>query len=344
MKVLQILHTDESGGIRTLAGMIADGIRSHGILVETKYLYPPGDSSTLTKLLAVIRGGFEIAVSSADVLISYQTTASILCGTFGRVGRYRRRIAHQTAMPWVSAGPLAFIEKCVGMVGGYTANIMNSRATAAAYDGYPASYRKYTMLIEHGVMPRAPQKCPLETRKAFGLPLDSLLLINVGRLTAQKNQQVVIKALKALPDVHLAIVGGGELEKEYSALADTYRISGRIHFLGDLLPQDIADLLHASNVFVFPSTWETFGLAGVEAAIAGLPIISSDLPVLREVLGSVESAPVMFVPPFAVSRWSEAIERHLAMRPNTSIYKQAMAQRFSAARMIEKYIDLLHRE
>lgn len=342
MRVLQILHTDESGGIRTLAGMIADELRSHGMLVENKYLYPRGRNSSLTKIFSVVRGGFEIAGSPADVLISYQTTASILCGTFGRVGRCRRRIAHQTAMPWISAKPLAFIEMCVGMFGGYTANIMNSRATAAAYEAYPARYRKYMRLIEHGVVHRTPQKSPLETRKAFKLPTDSFLLINVGRLTAQKNQQVVIQALNALPNVHLAIVGGGELEMEYRVFADANCVSDRVHFLGELPPQDIADLLHASDVFVFPSIWETFGLAGVEAAIAGLPIVSSDLPVLREVLGSVDRAPVMFVPPLAVGRWTEAIESHLAKRPTTSIYKNVMAQRFSPTRMIGKYIDLLH--
>ena len=54
--------------------------------------------------------------------------------------------------------------------------------------------------------------------------------------------------------------------------------------LGALPADDIADLYAAADLFVFPSTWETFGLAAVEAGMAGLPMVVADLPVLREVL------------------------------------------------------------
>lgn len=342
MKVLQILHTDETGGIRTLANMIADGLRERGILVETKFLYPAGKVSGARKLLSAVRGAFEIVRSPADVLISYQTTASILCGTFGRLGRWRKRIIHQTAMPWATARPLLLIEKLVGSSSGYTANVMNSHATAAAFEKYPPSYRKSIVLIEHGIKPKAAVKSRTETRTAFGLPVEAPLLLNVGRLTPQKNQKTVIESLKALPAFHFAIAGGGELEAEYRALTNTNGVSDRVHFLGDVSPQDVSNLLRASDMFVFPSTWETFGLAGVEAALAGMPIVASDLPVLREVLGSIENAPVKFAPPFVPGCWVEAIKRLAAERPETTLYARAMTERFSTARMIEKYIGLLN--
>ena len=43
-----------------------------------------------------------------------------------------------------------------------------------------------------------------------------------------------------------------------------------MHFLGHVERQDLMDLYRASTLFVFPSTWETFGLAAVEAAMTGL--------------------------------------------------------------------------
>src|SRR2546430_9530746 len=53
---------------------------------------------------------------------------------------------------------------------------------------------------------------------------------------------------------------------------------------GELSPERVAHLLRALDVFVFPSLAETFGLAVVEAAQAGIPVVSNDLPVLRETL------------------------------------------------------------
>ena len=68
------------------------------------------------------------------------------------------------------------------------------------------------------------------------------------------------------------------------ALAVTLGVDDRLHMLGALPADDIADLYAAADLFVFPSIWETFGLAAVEAAMVGMPMVVADLPALREVL------------------------------------------------------------
>ena len=50
-------------------------------------------------------------------------------------------------------------------------------------------------------------------------------------------------------------------------------------------------MLAAGDVYLMPSVWETFGLAGVEASMAGLPIVASDLLVLREVVPPEDPLP-----------------------------------------------------
>ena len=85
--------------------------------------------------------------------------------------------------------------------------------------------------------------------------------------------------------------------------------------LGALQAQDIADLYAAADLFVFPSIWETFGLAAAEAAMAGMPMVVADLPVLREVLHADGSEPVTFVAPQNVEGWIAAIGRALAAPP-----------------------------
>ena len=77
----------------------------------------------------------------------------------------------------------------------------------------------------------------------------------------------------------------------------TLGVDDRLHMLGALSANDIADLYAAADVFVFPSIWETFGLAAVEAGMAGMPMVVADLPVLHEVLRADGCEPVAFVTP-----------------------------------------------
>ena len=95
---------------------------------------------------------------------------------------------------------------------------------------------------------------------------------------------MLIRALACLPQAHLVIAGAGAKDDAFHELAVTLGIESRLHMLGALQAQDIADLYAAADLFVFPSIWETFGLAAAEAAMAGMPMVVADLPVLREVL------------------------------------------------------------
>ena len=98
-------------------------------------------------------------------------------------------------------------------------------------------------------------------------------------------------------------------------------------------------MLAAADLFVFPSTWETFGLAAVEAVMAGLPIVASDLPVLREVLSAERGAAAEFVALDDAIAWARAITAARSDTAPASV--AAIAQRYSVARMIDAYAGLL---
>jgi glycosyltransferase involved in cell wall biosynthesis len=284
MRILQILHDRERGGIATLAAMIEEGLTAHGAAVETAYLFPRPGLGTLAKFSCSAAMARRIVHGGFDALIAYQATASILVGAIGRLQGCQVRIVHQTATPGATAMPVRMVDKLVGALGLYTVNIANSVATRAEFDRYPLPYRRSMMLIEHGVDKPTPILGRNGTRHKFSLPQNAPLLLNVGRLVAQKNQDVLIRALADIPAAHLAIAGDGSNADAYRALATELGVSKRLHLLGPLSPEDVANLYAASDLFVFPSVWETFGLAAVEAAMAGLPAVVADLPVLREVL------------------------------------------------------------
>jgi glycosyltransferase involved in cell wall biosynthesis len=347
MKVLQILHTDEIGGIQTLAAMIEEGLVAHGISVETAFLFPRPFMPAPAKLMAaaamarrILRGGF-------DVLIAYQATASILVGTAGRAQGCTHRIVHQTCVPGETAPIVRWIDKLVGSVGGYTANIANSVFTEGEFAGYPASYRRHMQLIEHGLDAPRPKLNRAEARERFNLPADGSIILNVGRLVDQKNQDVLVAALPALPRAHLVIAGDGPRRAEVEALADQHGVRDRLILLGAVAPGDVADLFAAADVFAFPSVWETFGLAAVEAAMVGLPSVVADLDVLREVLATDAVQTARFINPHDVKRWKDALGKMLREPPSADAMRastRAITRKYARERMIASYIALLKPE
>jgi glycosyltransferase involved in cell wall biosynthesis len=343
MRILQVLHDRERGGVEKLATMVEQGLSPQRFTFETDYLYPHPGLSALAKLPHVFRLARRLWRGGFDTLIAYQSTASILVGAIGVLNGSRLRIVHQTCAPSEIPRPVRLLDKIVGTLGLYSANIINSASTWAAFANYPLRYRRSMVLIEHGLDAPVPSASREETRRRFDLPLTKPLLLNVGRLAAQKNQDVLIRALACVPQAHLVLAGAGLKMESFHALAVTLGVDDRLHMLGALPPEDIADLYAAADLFVFPSTWETFGIAAVEAAMAGLPMIVADLPVLHEVLRADGAEPVAYVGTHDTEGWISAINAALAAPPPPRVvagFARTVSRKYSRQRRIESYLSL----
>ena len=113
------------------------------------------------------------------------------------------------------------------------------------------------------------------------------VMVTVGSLEEPKGHEHLIKAMDIVADeykgVNLLIVGNGPLREDLESLAESCNNSNSIHFLGGR--SDVAAILRGADVFVFPSLWEGFGLALLEAMYVGLPAVATDLDVFKEVVG-----------------------------------------------------------
>ncbi len=147
-------------------------------------------------------------------------------------------------------------------------------------------------------------------RHDLDIPTSARIIGTVGRLFAQKGQRFLIEALAILkndfPDIRLIMVGDGPLRAEFETLSTRLGIRENIIFTG--LRRDVPDLLAAMEVFVFPSLWEGFSNALLEAMSAGKPVVASDIPPVREIIASADQA--VLVPPKDPSALAEGI-RHI---------------------------------
>lgn len=119
-----------------------------------------------------------------------------------------------------------------------------------------------------------------EKRKEIGIPLNATLLISVGELSVRKNHRVVVEVLQQLPNNYwYVIVGKGDLKGDLKSLDST----GRLRLLG--FRTDIVELLHCSDLFVFPSLQEGLPVALMEAMASGLPCVASRIRGNTDLIG-----------------------------------------------------------
>jgi len=110
------------------------------------------------------------------------------------------------------------------------------------------------------------------------------LIVYWGRLGYQKSVASLIQAFKSLtkPGVKLAVIGKGPDLPKLKALAGS---DDRILFTGYLTEDDLLQYARGADLAVLPSKGESWGLVIGEAMACGLPVISSDVGMARELLG-----------------------------------------------------------
>jgi glycosyltransferase EpsF len=114
--------------------------------------------------------------------------------------------------------------------------------------------------------------------KELHLNGDVKMIGHVGRFSESKNHFFILKVLQKLvvedPYVIALLVGDGPLRDQVEIEAKRLGIMKNVRFLG--VRDDIPKLMKAFDVFIFPSTFEGFGIVAIEAQSAGTPCVTSD--------------------------------------------------------------------
>lgn len=362
MKIVQVQTQAEAGGAQRISDMVGEGLRARGHEVRTVFLYRKTDvydsdphadfilarppKGPLEQVGAVLGLFLYLRRARPEAVLSYQHYGNI-AGTLGaRLCGARVIVANQSGAPQKRGlrGLLTVIDRLMGMAGLYQLNIVNSAWTEAQFDAFPLSYRRRLRRIDHGVPAPATVFDKAQARATFGLPAQGSIVLSSGRLSPSKNQVALVGALTLVPKVHLAIAGTGPEHEALVALAENLKVRDRLHLVGEVPPGRIYEFLAAGDAYAFSSLTETFGLAAVEAAIAGLPIVASDLDVLREVLTTREgAAAALFVQPDAdgIAGGISEILTKPALAESLTAAGRKLGEQYAPASMCAGYEALL---
>lgn len=138
--------------------------------------------------------------------------------------------------------------------------------------------------VVDGVRPPVAAREPGAVRRELGIPEDAFVVGSVSRLTRQKRFDRLLRAVAALPPhVHLLIAGEGKAEPRLRALVGELGIGSRVHLAG--FRRDVGDVLAAMDLFAVSSDREGMANAMLEAMMAGVPVVSTEVSGAREALG-----------------------------------------------------------
>jgi glycosyltransferase involved in cell wall biosynthesis len=113
-------------------------------------------------------------------------------------------------------------------------------------------------------------------KNRFHIAGNTVKLLYVGRVSREKNLPDLVDTYKKLidrdPGFHLIVVGNGPYLEEMKAALEGLPVT----FTGFLEGDDLAQAYASSDIFIFPSTTDTFGNVVLEAQASGLPVIVTD--------------------------------------------------------------------
>jgi glycosyltransferase involved in cell wall biosynthesis len=180
-----------------------------------------------------------------------------------------------------------------------------------------------------------------EVRAELGVTGGKRLVVTVARLAPQKALGVLVRAIALLPDANvLALVGSGPSESELRRLTADLKIEHRVRFLGRRT--DAADFIAAGDVFCLSSIWEACALAAQEAMHLGVPVVSTDVGGMPELITDRVSG--RLVPAGDAHALSKALAEILDydaadIKGVVDAARRTLAESFSIERMLARLKD-----
>ena len=292
-RILHVLTQREPAGAQRVAHQLCQGFRARGIDSDVWFLFRrhpayeaegyrdicrsrPGPFGTL---LMLVRLTSAMRSWRPDAVIGHTHHANVFSALAGALARVPRRvIVHHMLSEYESPAR----QRLVGVLRRlrvFTDEVYVSETTRASY-GCAAQGRGHVVhngadfsdeLRPWGGDPRSDRRVPL--------------LVSAGRLVEQKDHATAVRAVTAVPDAVLAILGEGHLRADLHQLIAALAVEDRVVLTGNVDPSHVRDALAAADVVLLPSVWETFGMVLLEAMSTGTPMVVSDVAAHREVLG-----------------------------------------------------------
>ncbi len=179
----------------------------------------------------------------------------------------------------------------------------------------------------------------VDTKRFFPDPLQAAqlhipdVILNVGSLSPVKNQRVLIEALQRAPGHSLKIAGQGSLLADLAAYTEALDLSNRAEFLGKVEYPHMPELYRQAGVLVQSSRHEAQGMAVLEAAACGVPVVGTSVGVLPEIGIEANNSAEM------IQGVTDLLRDPALRRTVSESSRQKILEEFSLELCIQRFMD-----
>lgn len=334
-------------------GALLDGVREAGFRVEA---VPIARSYGLRQHLRTLRELVRLFRRERFDMVHVHTPVAALLGRIAAAWTGVPRIVYTAHgfyfhehMPW--ARRCAFV--ALEWLAGRTTHVLFTQAQEDADAARRLGLCRTGVVhaIGNGVDPArfAPDggAARARIRKELGVPADRVAVAVIGRLVVEKGYPELFEAMRGV-DAELWVIGGrldsdraDAMDAALDRLAADTGLAARVRFLG--YRSDVPDVLRAADIFTLPSHREGMPRSIVEAMMAGLPVVATDIRGSREEVVDGETGAL--VPLGDVGALEAALRRlaedkKLRARQGAAGRERALAE-FDEARVVERQLRVL---
>jgi glycosyltransferase involved in cell wall biosynthesis len=316
VEVLQVISSTNRRGAEVAAVDLEAGLRSLGRRIATVALAAGSQERALavstlgrrqlaaTTLLALRR-----RMQTAAITVAHGSRSLPACA-LSSVGTRTRWIYRSIGDPtyWAATGPRRTrVARALKQASGVVTTWRGAADALVRLHGVPESR---IWVIPTGVPATRVRTVRPEARPArkerFGLDPQTPVIAFIGALSDEKNPAAAVRSMRGLHDVHLIVAGDGPQRTALVHLAHQ-EARGRVHFLGAI--SDVSSALELADALVIPSRTEGLPAVAIEAGMAALPVVATNVGGISEVVVDGETG---FIVPDDGESLAEALRECLS--------------------------------
>jgi glycosyltransferase involved in cell wall biosynthesis len=339
---VSVLAGGADGTAHSALGGLAEKLAAAGIHVERvphliRAIHPLHDVRAVWDIYNHIRR------KRPDVVHVMSSKAGIVGALAARLAGVPRVVftAHglpheETWRPWHARKLFLFIAWCIHHAAHISIHLTRDACTRSAR--MPFIGMRRVVQVGNGIKePAFLARSAAQQALAVPSETNTVRILTIAELTHNKNIEALVRAVPLVRErvdaLHLSVIGDGELRADIEQVVQDLGVTSCVTLHGNL--PEAARYLRAFDVFVLPSVQEGFGFVLLEAGLAHVPIVASDLPTIREVLENGTYGTL--VPPTPEGIATGILKAHTH---NTNEHTRAFAQHirthYTHARMCER--------
>ncbi|MBM3496521.1 MAG: glycosyltransferase family 4 protein [Armatimonadetes bacterium] len=304
----------------------------------TPFAWEPGRWQRVRMLLAVAR---DLRALRPDILLPYTMHPNAVCGLIWKLTGARLCMWNQRDEGRQRVEP-RWERMAIRRTPWFASNSTHGAEFVTCTLGAPKDRMR---VILNGVEPPTPEEDRAQWRSRLGLPDDTSLATMAANLHGFKDHATLLNAWRIVQDrtgatgrqMALALAGRPEnTGQALKAQAFDLDLGRSVRFLGPV--RDVAGLFAASDCCAFSSQWEGVPNGILEGMAAGLPVVATDIPGIREAVGDARCA--LLAPPRDAEAMADgflrvASDRDAARRMGDA-GRERIATAFSPERMVRE--------